>query len=180
MLTIRLRRAGAKRDPHYRVVVTESSARRDGPFIEIVGHYHPRRQPAEIVLDMERVEAYLGQGAQMSDTVRSLFRRVRSGRVEVPAETAPATDASDEAQLEAAAELEADSEAEAQADPETAPEQDATEVVEEVADDDAASGEAGDDGEQAVEAAEGASAETEEDSPAEEAEAETDESGKQD
>lgn len=104
MLTIRLRRVGAKRDPHYRVVVTESSARRDGPFIEIVGHYHPRRQPAEIVLDMERVEAYLGQGAQMSDTVRSLCRRIRSGRVEAPAETAPATDTSDEAQLEAAAE----------------------------------------------------------------------------
>lgn len=116
MLTIRLRRAGAKRDPHYRVVVVESSARRDGPFIEIVGHYHPRRQPAEIVLNMDRVDSYVGQGAQMSDTVRRLCRRVRAEGVDAAAETAPAAAASDAAQLEAAAEIEADSEVQMQED----------------------------------------------------------------
>lgn len=82
MLTIRLRRHGAKKDPHYRVVVTEDSDGRDGPFLEIVGHYHPRKQPAEIVLDVGRAEHWIGQGAQMSDTVRSLYKRVKAGNVE--------------------------------------------------------------------------------------------------
>lgn len=84
MLTIRLRRHGARKDPHYRVVVTERSAKRDGPFIEILGHYHPRKRPAEIVFDMERTESWLGKGAEMSDTVRTLYNKVRSGAVEMP------------------------------------------------------------------------------------------------
>lgn len=75
MLTIRLRRAGSKRDPHYRVVVTERLTRRDGPFLEILGHYHPRRQPAEVVFDLPRTRVWLDKGAQMSDTVRNLYRQ---------------------------------------------------------------------------------------------------------
>lgn len=90
MLTIRLRRHGARKDPHYRVVVTERSAKRDGPFIEILGHYHPRKRPAEIVFDMERTESWLGKGAEMSDTVRTLYNKVRSGAVEMPEAQAPA------------------------------------------------------------------------------------------
>lgn len=108
MLTIRLRRAGAKRDPHYRVVVADRAAGRDGPFLEIVGHYHPRRQPAEVVFNVERTEAWLSQGARMSDTVRSLFRAVKSGRPTGAAgeETAAAappqvTEAAAEAEAEA-------------------------------------------------------------------------------
>lgn len=90
MLTIRLRRHGAKRDPHYRVVVTEQADGRDGPFIEILGHYHPRRQPAEIALDLARADAWIGRGAQMSDTVASLYRRVKAGEAAPDAATAAA------------------------------------------------------------------------------------------
>lgn len=79
MLTIRLRRAGSKRDPHYRVVVTDSRAARDGRFVEILGHYHPRRQPAEIVFDVEKIEGWVDKGAQMSDTVRNLLNVVKRG-----------------------------------------------------------------------------------------------------
>ena len=127
MLTIRLRRTGAKKDPHYRVVVADRAASRDGAFLEILGHYHPRQQPAEIVLNLERTEVWLGQGARMSDTVRTLYRRVRSGRVEqVPevAEAPPAATPSD-SELEAAAEVEVAAEAEVSA---------VTEVVETEAD----------------------------------------------
>ena len=121
MLMIRLRRTGAKKDPHYRVVVADRAAGRDGAFLEILGHYHPRQQPAEIVFNMERTEIWLGQGARMSDTVRNLYRRVRSGRVEaapevpeVEAASTPAEAPSD-TELEAAAEVEAEVEVEAEA-----------------------------------------------------------------
>ncbi len=112
MLMIRLRRTGAKKDPHYRVVVADRTAGRDGAFLEILGHYHPRQRPAEIVFDMERTEIWLGQGARMSDTVRNLYRRVRSGRVEEAPVAASPVAPSDE-ELEAAAEEEAEVEAEA-------------------------------------------------------------------
>ena len=62
MLSIRLRRTGARKDPHFRVVVADRAAGRDGPFIEILGHYHPRRQPEEIVLDIDRGEELGGAG----------------------------------------------------------------------------------------------------------------------
>ncbi len=119
MLTIRLRRAGGKKDPHFRVVVADRAAGRDGPFLEILGHYHPRQRPAEIHFDMERTATWLGQGARMSDTVHSLYRRVLSGRVEKvpetpPAAVAPTPDPSD-AELEAAAEVEAEAETETEA-----------------------------------------------------------------
>ena len=112
MLTIRLRRTGAKKDPHYRVVVADRAAGRDGAFLEILGHYHPRQQPAEVVFNMERTETWLGQGARMSDTVRSLYLRAKRGSVEeVP-------EAPSDAELEAAVEVEAtDVSADAEGDP---------------------------------------------------------------
>ena len=97
MLTIRLRRAGSKRDPHYRVVVTDSRSGRDGRFVEILGHYHPRREPAEIVLDLDKTQAWVDKGAQMSDTVRTLFGRVSRGDA-VGAEVAVAAEAEAEAE----------------------------------------------------------------------------------
>nr|NIS43837.1 30S ribosomal protein S16 [Desulfuromonadales bacterium] len=84
MLAIRLRRSGAKKDPHYRIVVTERSSGRDGRFLEVLGHYHPRSRPAEVTLDVERTEAWVGKGAQMSNTVASLLQMVKGGGV--PAE----------------------------------------------------------------------------------------------
>ncbi len=74
MLVIRLSRFGKKKKPFYRVVVTDKRRPRDGRFVEIVGTYDPRKQPAEVRLDAERVKYWLGCGAQPSDTVRSLLR----------------------------------------------------------------------------------------------------------
>ncbi len=70
---IRLRRTGAKRQPSYRFVVADSRSPRDGRFLEIVGHYNPRRTPVELVLDEDKVKRWLGQGAQPSDTVARLL-----------------------------------------------------------------------------------------------------------
>ena len=75
MLVIRLRRAGSKKRPFSRVVVTENSSPRDGRFVEIVGHFNARTQPETLVLDGERVTYWLSKGAQPSDTVRTLIKR---------------------------------------------------------------------------------------------------------
>lgn len=89
MISIHLRRTGAKKDPHYRVVVTDSRAARDGAFIEILGHYHPRFQPAKVVLDVEKTRAWIDKGAQPSDTVKSLLRQVDTGAVDVERAVSP-------------------------------------------------------------------------------------------
>lgn len=74
MLTIRLARIGKKKRPFYRVIVTEKTRPRNGRFVEIVGTYDPLKKPADVQLDNERVQYWLGKGAQPSDTVRSLIR----------------------------------------------------------------------------------------------------------
>jgi small subunit ribosomal protein S16 len=74
-VTIRLRRMGAKAQPTYRLVVTDSRNARDGRFIETIGYYNPRRTPADIRLDETKVLAWLDKGATPSDTVRSLLRK---------------------------------------------------------------------------------------------------------
>ena len=71
---IRLSRIGKKKHPFYRVVVTEKTRPRNGRFVEIVGTYDPAKKPAAINLDHERVQYWLGKGAQPSDTVRSFLR----------------------------------------------------------------------------------------------------------
>ena len=75
MLSIRLRRAGATRKPHYRVVVADSREPRDGRFVEVLGHYDPRKEPAVVKIDTERTEYWIGKGAQPSETVRSLLKQ---------------------------------------------------------------------------------------------------------
>jgi small subunit ribosomal protein S16 len=75
MVTIRLRRAGSKKRPFFRVVVTDSRVARDSSFVEILGHYNPRSKPAVVQVDKERVKYWLGKGAQPSDSVRTLMRR---------------------------------------------------------------------------------------------------------
>ncbi len=74
MLMIRLARIGKKKHPHYRVVVTEKTRPRNGRFVEIVGTYDPSKKPAAVNLDRERVQYWIGKGAQPSDTVRSFLR----------------------------------------------------------------------------------------------------------
>jgi small subunit ribosomal protein S16 len=71
---IRLARTGAKKKPQYRVVVIEKANARDGRFVEIVGHYNPRKNPVEVVLKRERIDYWVSRGAQASDTVRGLLR----------------------------------------------------------------------------------------------------------
>jgi small subunit ribosomal protein S16 len=72
---IRLRRTGRKRAPSYRIVVTDSRSPRDGKFIEIIGQYAPRTGEQALNLDVARANYWIDQGAQPSDTVRSLLRK---------------------------------------------------------------------------------------------------------
>ncbi|GAB7388113.1 30S ribosomal protein S16 [Bacillaceae bacterium] len=72
---IRLKRMGAKKSPFYRVVVADSRSPRDGRFIEEIGYYNPLTEPAVININEEKALQWLQQGAQPSDTVRSLFRK---------------------------------------------------------------------------------------------------------
>ena len=71
MVAIRLRRAGSKKRPFFRVVVTDSRTARDSSFVEILGHYNPRSKPAVVDVDKERVDYWLKKGAQPSDSVRT-------------------------------------------------------------------------------------------------------------
>jgi small subunit ribosomal protein S16 len=75
MLSIRLRRTGAAKRPYYRVVVADSRSTRDGRFVEVLGHYDPRQDPAVVKIDTERARYWLDKGARPSDTVRSLLKR---------------------------------------------------------------------------------------------------------
>ncbi len=73
---IRLNKMGAKKRPFYRVVVADSRAPRDGRFIEIIGHYNPIVEPVEIVVDKEKAADWLKKGAQPSDTVKRLLKKI--------------------------------------------------------------------------------------------------------
>ena len=82
---LRLSRVGAKKNPFYRVVVTDSRSPRDGKFIEHVGIYDPNRDPVEIRFDMERVKHWLSVGAVPSQTMSELLRRQRRAAPPAPA-----------------------------------------------------------------------------------------------
>ncbi len=75
MVAIRLRRAGSKKRPFFRIVVTDSRAARDSSFVEILGHYNPRTKPALVDVQKERVDYWISKGAQPSDSVRTLIAR---------------------------------------------------------------------------------------------------------
>ena len=75
MLVIRMRRAGSKKRPFFRVVVTEAKNPREGSFVEVLGHYNPRTKPETLVLNRERVAHWIKAGARPSDTVRTLIDR---------------------------------------------------------------------------------------------------------
>lgn len=81
MVTIRLARGGAKKRPFYHVVVADVRSRRDGRFIERLGFYNPiaAGQEVPLQLDLQRVEYWLGQGAQPSESAARLIDRVRKG-----------------------------------------------------------------------------------------------------
>jgi small subunit ribosomal protein S16 len=117
MVRIRLRRTGKKKQPSYRVVVADSEFPRDGRFIENIGFYNPRTDPITVQIDQERALYWLSQGAQPSDAVARLLRKlgilakfeaIKSGQPIIEAEAE--TEAGDvdteegEAEAEAAAE----------------------------------------------------------------------------
>ena len=70
---------GKKKQPHYRIVVADSRSPRDGRFVENLGYYNPLPDPARLVVDLDRVDYWVGQGAVASDTVQSLVAKARAG-----------------------------------------------------------------------------------------------------
>ena len=76
MLRIRLRRTGAKKQPSYRVVVADQRAARDGRFVDQLGHYDPLTDPPTVVIDEEKALKWLRQGAQPSEAVARMLKRM--------------------------------------------------------------------------------------------------------
>jgi len=97
VLKIRLRRTGARKKPSYRIVVAESTAPRDGKYVEIIGTYDPLTEPATIKIEGERAKYWISVGAQPTDRVVKLM--AREGLVPAPvyATKAAATTESDDA-----------------------------------------------------------------------------------
>jgi small subunit ribosomal protein S16 len=77
-VAIRLRREGNRNSPYYKVVVADKRSPRDGKFIEIVGNYDPKKAGANYSVKLERIEHWVKNGAQMSDTVRSIVKKARA------------------------------------------------------------------------------------------------------
>jgi len=76
---IRLRRTGRKKQPNYRLVAIDSASPRDGQYLEALGTYNPLVKPADLRIDMEKVDRWIAEGAEMSDTAASLIRKARRG-----------------------------------------------------------------------------------------------------
>lgn len=72
---IRLRRMGAKKAPFYRIVVADSRYPRDGRFIEELGYYNPLEEPAVVKVDLEKTKKWISNGAQPTDTVKTLLKK---------------------------------------------------------------------------------------------------------
>ncbi len=86
-LKIRLTRIGTTHQPHYRVVVAEARSRRDGDPVEVLGTYDPRTKAKQVNLKLDRVDYWLGKGAQPTDTLHAMIKKFRRAA----AATAPAT-----------------------------------------------------------------------------------------
>ena len=72
---MRLRRRGMKKAPFYRVIVADSRSPRDGRFIEEIGYYNPLTEPADIKIDAEKAKKWIANGAQPTETVKSLLKK---------------------------------------------------------------------------------------------------------
>ena len=72
---MRLRRMGAKKAPTYRVIIADSRSPRDGRFIEEIGYYNPMTNPAEIKIDADKAKKWIANGAQPTETVKSLLKK---------------------------------------------------------------------------------------------------------
>ena len=78
-VSIRLRREGTTNRPYYKVVVADQRSPRDGKFIEIIGNYDPKKTAPNASIDLTRADYWIEKGAQPSDTVRSLIKKLRKG-----------------------------------------------------------------------------------------------------
>ena len=87
MLAIKLMRTGAKKSPSYRVVVKEKQSKRDGAYLENLGTYNPTRNPAEIKLNLSRVNYWIEKGAQPTETVNRIIKASAKAQSAVAAET---------------------------------------------------------------------------------------------
>ena len=76
MVKIRLKRMGMKKEPFYRIVITDSRNARDGRAIEEIGYYNPVSEPVQLKINEERAKYWLSVGAQPTDTVRALLKKV--------------------------------------------------------------------------------------------------------
>ena len=85
MLMIRLSRVGARKQPHYRVVVIEKDRARNGRSVEVVGTYNPRTSPASVELKRERIEYWTKNGAQLSERVGKLLAKYQVVETDAPA-----------------------------------------------------------------------------------------------
>jgi small subunit ribosomal protein S16 len=90
MLMIRLARVGARKQPHYRIVVIEKDRARNGRSVEVVGTYNPRTEPATVDFKHERIDYWTGKGAQLSETVGKLLAKHKKAAAEA-VEAEPAT-----------------------------------------------------------------------------------------
>jgi small subunit ribosomal protein S16 len=70
---------GRKKQAHYRIVVADSASPRDGRFVETLGYFKPLSDPARLIVDLEKADEWIGKGAELSETVRSLLNRARKG-----------------------------------------------------------------------------------------------------
>ncbi|MGI5949769.1 30S ribosomal protein S16 [Peptoniphilus sp.] len=94
---IRLRRMGAKKKPFYRIVVADSRSPRNGRFIEEIGYYNPLTEPKKVVVDAEKANKWIANGAKPTDTVDRLFREnsVYEAKAEVSQETEEQSEATE-------------------------------------------------------------------------------------
>ncbi len=79
MLKIKLARFGKRNQPHYRIVVNEARTKRDGKYIDLIGHYAPTQTPKVLEMNLERYKEWITKGAQPTDTVAHLAARYESG-----------------------------------------------------------------------------------------------------
>lgn len=108
MLKLRLTRTGTKDKAQYRIIVQEARSKRDGRYVENLGYYNPRTEPSTIVVKLDRVDYWMKNGAQPTDSVASLLRRARVSAGEIdatPVTPAPVTTAPRAAVPATAAEL---------------------------------------------------------------------------
>src|SRR5882762_420514 len=95
-VSIRLRREGAKNRPYYKVIVADSRSPRDGKFIELIGTYDPKKPEHNSTLKLDRIDHWISQGAQPSDTVRSLIKKNKTQAATAAPEVAAPAPAADE------------------------------------------------------------------------------------